>query len=82
MKGAMPVPGPMRIKGVDMLDGRRNSWLGFGKILTMGSFGGAATVDAWLVLLRKGEQMHSNRCVANPAILRPLLSSCDIEGVR
>ena len=36
MKGAMPVPGPIKISGVDMLDGRRNSCVGFGKIWTVG----------------------------------------------
>ena len=80
MKGGMPVPGPMSMRGVDMLDGRQNSWVGFGKIWNVGSFGGVVTTtedddDAWLVLTRKGEQTHSNRHVANPTILRPMLSS-------
>ena len=77
MKGAMPVPKPMSMRGVDMLDGRRNSWVGFGKIWTVGGFGGVATTteDDLVWFLREGEQTHSNRLVANPAILRPRLSS-------
>ena len=46
MNGAMPVPGPIRISGVDMLDGKRNSCVGFGKMCTVGSFDVAEPVYA------------------------------------
>ena len=71
----MPVPGPMRMSGVERFGGRRKSWVGFGKILTMG----LGDDDS---LPRKDEQMHSRYRVASPPILRQLLESPGIDGVR
>jgi hypothetical protein len=73
MNGAMPVPGPIKMSGVDQSDGSRNSEVGLGKILIFGIVDShvgdpESVVPCGYLWDKNGEQMVSKYRVATPPI--------------
>ena len=76
MKGATPVPGPIRIKGVERFAGSWKSLVGFGNMLTLCD---VPEEDDWL---KNGEHIHSRYRVAIPPIRLLPNTKPAVEGVR